>query len=189
MRIAIKILNKEFYRNYEIDTDTNAEWYCIPEYATLGSAAVDLLCTEDVTIYPGETKVIHTGLAIWIGSSLDSEPVLCTDYGSIWTGLRIAGLIVPRSGLGTKGLILANTIGLIDDDYQGELIIQAWNRNNKDEPDYINEHYIPKKIKLKAGDRIAQLMFVPVIKAQLNIVEEFSRVTDRNTGGFGSTGE
>jgi len=164
MKIDIKILNKEFYTQ-----ESNG----LPRYQTDGSAALDLVCTEDATIYPGETKMIPTGLAVWIGSN---------------TG--IAGLILPRSGLGTKGLVLANTIGLIDEDYQGELIISAWNRNEVITGQHMN--YLKwnheQIINLKAGDRIAQLMFIPVIKTEWNIVEDFNDNTQRGSSGFGSTG-
>lgn len=143
----------------------------IPAYQTEGSAAMDLYCIEDVTIFPGETKLISTGISIHIQDA------------------NVAGLIIPRSGLGTKGLVLANTIGLIDSDYQGELKIAAWNRLGEWEFDNLECVYAMEKgIELKAGDRIAQLMFVPIIKAQWSFVEEFSNETERGIGGFGSTG-
>lgn len=132
----------------------------LPSYTTAGSMALDLVCPKDITILPGEVTSIHTGIAIWSG---------CLGY--------VAGLILPRSGLGTAGLVLANTVGLIDEDYQGELVVQAWNRN------------VSNEIELKTGDRFAQLMFVPVIKAEWKEVAEFSQTTERNTNGFGSTGQ
>lgn len=184
MRIEMKILNKEFYWDGQEHLCNGAINFKIPAYATLGSAAIDLVCTEDLTIYPGETKMIPTGLAIWIGSENYKTP-----RNRIGYNYGIAGLILPRSGLGTKGLILANTVGLIDEDYQGELMVSAWNRNNKDEADFIDGEYVPKKIKLKAGDRFAQLVFMPFIKAQFDIVEEFSNETERGAGGFGHTGD
>lgn len=165
MKIELKVLNKQFY-----------EGRTLPHYQTSGSAAIDLYCTEDVTIYPGETKMIATGIAVHINST------------------NVAALILPRSGLGTRGLVLANTIGLIDSDYQGELKISAWNRNKitdfKNVSDSIekNPYYHNRIIKLKTGDRIAQLIFVPVIKAEFDIVEEFSTGTERGVGGFGHTG-
>lgn len=162
MKIQIKVLNKEFYSDR-----------LLPSYATSGSAGIDLVCTEDVTIYPGETKVIPTGLAIWIGSN---------ERLAGWLDESVVGLIVPRSGLGTRGLILANTIGVIDEDYQGELKIAAWNRNEFDFSP------VDKSINLKAGDRVAQLMFVPILKPEWEVVEEFSKNTERGTGSFGSTG-
>jgi dUTP pyrophosphatase len=175
MKIQLKILNKEFYK----DRDGVYPWSDnnLPCYATPGSAAIDLVCTEGVTIYPGETKMIHTGIAIWIGSE---------NSGNNRALQGVAGLILPRSGLGgDKGLILANTVGLIDEDYQGELLVKAWNRLGS----YLND--IPcvcHSVELKAGDRFCQLLFMPVIKTQWEIVEEFSEDTQRGTGGFNSTG-
>lgn len=169
--------------------------YEVPSYSTPGSAAMDLLCTEDITIYPQERVIIPTGLAIWIGSGKLNN---CSRGIKTWYDYetQLAGLIMPRSGLGTKGLVLANTIGLIDSDYQGELKISAWNslQGSKIEEGkcdgyttYTDSH--PQNIiKLKAGDRIAQLMIIPYIKAQWEIVNEFSSKTDRSDGGFGSTG-
>lgn len=191
MKVEIKILNKEFY---DLDHDTDHEEHIIgplPSYATAGSAAVDLICTEDVTLYPGERKMIHTGLALWMGAAeFDGRPVSAKRDGS-FSAMSIAGLILPRSGLGTQGLVLANTVGLIDEDYQGELMVSIWNSNpicpsNEDiEARYINEC---SKVGVKRGERFAQLVFIPVIKAQWNIVDDFSVVTERNTGGWGSTG-
>lgn len=158
MKIELKILNKEFYSSDSL-----------PKYATRGSAAVDLVSIEDIIIHPGETKAIFTGLAVWIASSKEAYPGWQYDMG-------VAGLIIPRSGLGTKGLVLANTIGVIDEDYQGEIIAQAWNRDRNN------------LIELRAGERIAQLMFVPVGKAEWVVVDEFSEPTERGEGGFGSTG-
>lgn len=185
MRIEMKILNKEFYSNNNhsySESDCNklclAGYDKIPQYTTAGSAAIDLVCTEDLTIMPGETKMIPTGLAIHIGSN--KHPTSFFDY---------AGLILPRSGLGTKGLILANTIGLVDEDYQGQLMVSAWNRLD---PEYTDIDYetmeIGNAIELKAGDRFAQLLFLPVIKASFEIVEDFSNCTKRGQNGFGSTG-
>lgn len=169
MKIEIKILNKEFYG----DEDK------LPFYTTTGSAAMDLICTEDVVIFPGQVKKIPTGLAIWLGSN---HPYM-------------AGVITPRSGLGTEGLVLANTIGVIDGDYQGELIVQAWNRL---EPHRFIQRSgntlgimdnIDNIIYLESGDRFAQLMFIPIIKGEWDIVEEFSETTKRGEGGFGHTGK
>lgn len=198
MKIEIKILNKEFYDtgNCLLSNPPQPE-YNLPKYATSGSAALDLRITEDMTLYPCETKLIPTGVAIWIGS--DKESVEYREDGTFYIhgGLSAAGLILPRSGLGTKGLVLANTVGVIDEDYQGELKIAARNRNTSKQVsagfcdgfecyEWENTNHI---IKLKAGDRIAQLMFIPVIKAQWEIVEDFSSSTDRNINGFGSTGD
>ncbi len=192
----MKILNKEFYSYSSVNGTGNRGKYDLPCYATLGSAAMDLVCTEDVTIYPGETKMISTGLAIWIGSNPFNVKAEKQHYNGDYSGyehLDIAGLILPRSGLGTEGLILANTIGLIDEDYQGELKVSAWNRlklstkKGKMTPDGV--HVNANSFILKAGDRFAQLAFMPVIKAQWEIVEEFSSKTERGEGSFGSTGD
>lgn len=148
MTIEIKILNKEFY------TADN-----LPTYATQGSAAIDLVCTKTITLYPQERIVIPTGLAIWVGSANN-------DY---------VGLIVPRSGLGTQGLILANTIGVIDADYQDELKVSVWNTSKG-------------LISINSGDRFAQLLFSAILKLRWYVVDEFSSKTTR-TGGFGSTGD
>lgn len=130
----------------------------IPSYATPGSAAVDLSCIEGVTIHPGETTTITTGIAIHIANP------------------NYAAIILPRSGLGKRGLILANTIGLIDSDYQGELLVQVWNRD------------VEGCIILQKHERFAQLMIIPIVKPLWNVVESFSQTTDRNTQGWGSTG-
>ena len=151
MQIELKILNKEFYR------DRN-----LPQFATDGAAAIDLICTKDLYIADGEVKLIHTGLAIHI----------CNP--------SVAALILPRSGLGSKGLILGNTVGLIDSDYQGELLVSAWNRQKETNLGGIF---------LTAGDRFAQLMFVPVFRPKFKLVEEFTSNSKRGNGGFGSSGK
>lgn len=188
MKIEMKILNKEFYSYMSANGIGNKGKHDLPCYATPGSAGIDLVCTEDVTIYPGETKMIPTGLAIWIGSAPRMGMVNGINTAEL---LNVAGLILPRSGLGTKGLILANTVGLIDGDYLGELKVAAWNRNKNKICDCNNlscRDTELNQIELKAGDRFAQLVFMPVIKAQFEIVEEFSNETQRGTGGFGHTG-
>lgn len=162
MDVQLKILNKEFYSKERNGVLLNP----LPSYATLGSAALDLVCTKDYEIKPQQRVLIPTGLAIWIGSGISDNL------------LGVAGMILPRSGLGTKGLVLANTVGLIDEDYQGELKISAWN----------SLPYGDSTIFLRAGDRIAQIMFVPVVKVAFNVVDEFSDATDRGVGGFGSSG-
>lgn len=179
MKIQLKILNKEFYQF--LGNWVYPEGRCdpiynqLPDYATGGSVGIDLVCTEDVTIPSGEVQVINTGLAVWTGSASE---------GFTTGASRIAALILPRSGLGTKGLVLANTVGVIDSDYQGELIVQAWNRNKP-----VAYEHPTGTIDLQAGTRFAQLLFVPVFRPQFDIVEEFSSVTDRSAGGFGSTGQ
>lgn len=185
MKIELKILNKDFYSSMTDGRYVEVRVDNLPEYATQGSAGVDLRATYDVVIYPGETVAIPTGIAIHIGSSHSAA---------------MMGMIVPRSGKGSnEGLVLANLVGILDDDYQGEIIIQAWNRNKKVLPYYYHNHLLDQQIatakieddkntiKIKAGDRIAQLVFVPVVKAQWQIVEEFTHMTERGTGGFGST--
>lgn len=131
----------------------------IPQYATAGSAGLDLraLLDESVTIAPGETILVHTGIAIHVA-----------DPG-------YAALILPRSGLGhKKGIVLGNLVGLIDSDYQGELMISTWNRGN--------EPFV-----LEPFERLAQLVIVPVVQAQFNVVDDFE-ASARGAGGFGSTG-
>lgn len=131
----------------------------MPSYATAGSAGVDLrACLDDkLCIAPGETVLIPTGLSIYM-----ADP-------------KLAATILPRSGLGHKhGIVLGNLVGLIDSDYQGEVKISCWNRGN--------DHFT-----IEPGDRIAQLVFLPVIQVDFNVVEEFEE-TQRGTGGFGHTG-
>ena len=136
------------------------EEFPLPSYATEGSAGVDLRACLDskLTLEPGQTELIPTGIAIHIG-----------DPG-------LAATILPRSGLGHKhGIVLGNLVGLIDSDYQGELKISCWNRG---QTDYVVE----------PGCRIAQLVFVPVVQTQFEVVEDFIE-TDRGVGGFGSSGQ
>jgi dUTP pyrophosphatase len=131
----------------------------LPAYATDGAAAMDLRAAPEsaLTIEPGASELIPTGLAIHI-----NDPRWCA-------------LILPRSGLGHKhGLVLGNLTGLIDADYQGPLMISCWNRGNT-------------AFTIAPGDRIAQLMFVPVARARFRKVEDFAP-SARGAGGFGSTG-
>lgn len=131
----------------------------LPHYGTEGSAGLDLrACLEDTLVLnPGETKLIPTGMSIYI-----------EDNG-------LAAMILPRSGLGHKhGIVLGNLVGLIDSDYQGELMVSCWNRG--DTP-----------FTMEVGERIAQLVIVPVVQAEFDMVSEFE-ATDRGAGGFGSTG-
>ncbi|HZJ92542.1 MAG TPA: dUTP diphosphatase [Thiopseudomonas sp.] len=132
----------------------------LPEYATVGSAGLDLraMLNEDLEIEPGQTVLIPTGLAIYI-----------EDAG-------VAAMILPRSGLGHKhGIVLGNLVGLIDSDYQGQLQVSCWNRGNS-------------TFTIAPGDRIAQLILVPVIQAQLEITDSFIE-SNRGQGGFGHTGK
>lgn len=131
----------------------------LPAYATPGSAGMDLRSMIDttMTIAPGETQLIPTGIAIHV-----ADPGL-------------AAVILPRSGLGHKhGIVLGNLVGLIDSDYQGPLMVSCWNRS--DTP-----------FTLEIGDRLAQLVFVPVVQAQFKLVDEFDS-SDRGEGGFGHSG-
>ena len=132
----------------------------LPSYATDGSAAIDLRAClkEPIGIQPGQSVLIGSGIAMNI-----KDP-------------NIVGIIVPRSGLGIKkGIVLANTIGVIDSDYQGEIKIGLYNRSQ-------NQYTV------KPGERICQMLFMPVTKATLNVVREFSNKTNRGSGGFGHTG-
>jgi len=131
-----------------------------PEYKSEGAAGIDLRACIDYPIHllPNSAKLVPTGLSIHIAD---------TNY---------AGLVIPRSGLGIQhGVILGNSVGLIDSDYQGEVMVSLWNRT-----------LIP--FKLSPMDRIAQLVIIPVIKAKLDIVESFSLVSQRGKKGIGSTG-
>lgn len=170
MNIEIKILDAEFY--YKVDeTFFGDKSPSLPEYATVGAAAMDLYCTKDYTITPGSRTKISTGIAISI-----NDP-------------NVAAVILPRSGLGTRGLVLANTVGLIDSDYQGELLISAWNSNQLVTNRLKTEaNWTTNFIHIKAGDRVAQLMFIPIIRPSFLVVDEFSTNSTRGSGGFGSTG-
>ncbi|MGM0481920.1 MAG: dUTP diphosphatase [Pseudomonadota bacterium] len=131
----------------------------LPQYATSGSAGMDLRACLDqpLTVAAGESVLVGTGIAMYIG-----DP-------------NYAATLLPRSGLGHKsGIVLGNLVGLIDSDYQGELKISVWNRSQQE-------------YTIAPGDRIAQMVIVPVIQAQLDIVEQFTE-TERGSGGFGHSG-
>lgn len=131
----------------------------MPTYATDGSAGIDLRACIDAPIQlnPGDTQLIPTGISIYM-----ADP-------------NMAATILPRSGLGHKhGIVLGNLVGLIDSDYQGEIMISCWNRGQ--------DHFT-----IEAGERIAQLVFVPVIQAEFQIVDAFEE-TSRGEGGFGHSG-
>ncbi|NWO05046.1 MAG: dUTP diphosphatase [Alteromonadaceae bacterium] len=130
-----------------------------PAYATDGSAGLDLrACLQQpLTLQPGQAELIPTGLSVHI-----ADPSL-------------AAMILPRSGLGHKhGIVLGNLVGLIDSDYQGELMVSCWNRGSAE-------------FTVNVGERIAQMVLVPVVQAEFEVVSEFD-TSDRGEGGFGSTG-
>ncbi len=131
----------------------------LPAHATEGSAGMDLRACidESITLQPGQTELIPTGMAIHI-----EDPGL-------------AATILPRSGLGHKhGIVLGNLVGLIDSDYQGQLFVSCWNRGHTD-------------FTIEVGDRIAQLVFVPVVQADFEVVDDFES-SERGAGGFGHSG-
>ncbi len=147
-KIQLKILDPRLGKQFPL-----------PEYATPGSAGLDLRACLDqpLQVAPGDTILIKTGIALYIADD------------------TIAATILPRSGLGHKhGIVLGNLVGLIDSDYQGPLMVSVWNRGDT-------------IYTIAPGERIAQLVFVPIIKAQFDIVDEFI-VTERGEGGFGSSG-
>lgn len=147
LKVQLKILDERLHHH-------------MPSYATPGSAGLDLrACIEHVlTLRPGKTELIPTGLAIHL-----ADP-------------NYAAMILPRSGLGHKhGIVLGNLVGLIDSDYQGQLLVSCWNRGQ--------ETFL-----LNPMERIAQLVIVPVIQAAFDIVDEFI-TSERGEGGFGSTGK
>jgi dUTP pyrophosphatase len=147
-KIELKILDQRL-----------GEQFPLPQYATDGSAGMDLraLLDEPLELAPGETHLIPTGMAIHI-----QDP-------------HLAAMILPRSGLGHKhGIVLGNLVGLIDSDYQGQLFVSCWNRGNQ-------------AFRVEVGERIAQLVVVPVVHAQFDIVDGFA-VSDRGEGGFGHSG-
>ena len=148
MQIDIKILDSRLNDN-------------LPAYATPGSAGLDLRACLDapLTLEPNAWQLVPTGMAIYL-----------EDPG-------FAALILPRSGLGHKhGIVLGNLVGLIDSDYQGQLMVSAWNRSST-------------AFTIQPMERIAQLVVVPVVQAQFKIVQEFPAVSERGEGGYGSTGK
>jgi dUTP pyrophosphatase len=147
--VQLKILDKRLGQEFPL-----------PEYATSGSAGMDLrACIDDqITIQPAETVLLPTGFAMFI-----EDP-------------NLAAVILPRSGLGHKhGIVLGNLVGLIDSDYQGQIFVSCWNRSEN-------------PYSIEAGARIAQLVFVPVVTAKWKVVSSFE-VSDRGAGGFGHTGK
>lgn len=126
---------------------------------TSGSAAIDLKSSETFLLLPNETRKVDSGLRFWIGVELPT----------------LVGLVFPRSGSGNRGLIIANQTGVIDSDYQGPLYVTCWNRSNG-------------PIKVERGDRIAQILFMPIYRPVIEIVSSFAFETERGQNGFGSTG-
>ena len=148
-KIQLKILDKRL-----------GDTIPMPEYATAGSAGLDLrACLDEaIVLKPGETQLIPTGMAIYIEEE------------------NLAAVILPRSGLGHKhGIVLGNLVGLIDSDYQGQLFVSCWNRGA--------DEFI-----VNIGERIAQLVFVPIEQVGFERVDEFAQ-SDRGSGGFGHTGQ
>ncbi|MEX0447464.1 dUTP diphosphatase [Xenorhabdus sp. SGI246] len=147
-KIDVKILDSRIGQEFPL-----------PTYATPGSAGLDLRACLDnaVELAPGQTELLPTGIAIHIADE------------------QLAAVILPRSGLGHKhGVVLGNLVGLIDSDYQGQLMISVWNRGDK-------------TFTIEPGERIAQMVFVPVVQAEFNLVEDFES-TERGAGGFGHSG-
>jgi len=147
-KIALKILDARIGTKFPL-----------PRYGTAGAAGLDLVACLDasLTLKPGDTQLIPTGIAIHIG-----------DPG-------LAAMLLPRSGLGHKhGIVLGNLVGLIDSDYQGQVFVSCWNRGQA-------------AFTIEPGDRIAQMVFVPVTQAEFEIVQDFEE-SRRGAGGFGHTG-
>lgn len=157
--LVIIMTNKQKIQLKILDERIGTE-YPLPSYGTPGSAGIDLraILDEPLTLAPGQSELIATGLSIHI-----ADP-------------NIAATILPRSGLGHKhGIVLGNLVGLIDSDYQGPLMISCWNRGNS-------------TFNIMPGDRIAQLVFLPVIQVDFEAVTDFTR-SERGEGGFGHTGK
>jgi dUTP pyrophosphatase len=147
-RLQVKVLDDRIGRDFDL-----------PQRATAGSAGIDLraMVETPITLSPGDCELLPTGLSVYI-----ADP-------------NLAGMILPRSGLGHKhGIVLGNLVGLIDSDYQGPLMVSCWNRGTKD-------------FTIEPGERIAQFVLVPVVAAELDVVDEFD-ASERGVGGFGSTG-
>ena len=143
--------------------DSRLHDWGLPRYQTPGAAALDLFACLDAPM-----QILPQAAAVLIGSglALSFEEMSC------------AGLVLPRSGLGHRGLVLGNAVGLIDPDYTGEAMISVWNRNRADS----------QPITIRPGERIAQLLFVPILRPELQIVDDIATGTERAAGGFGSTG-
>jgi dUTP pyrophosphatase len=148
MKIDVKIIDERLRGN-------------LPAYATPGSAGLDLRACLDapLTLQPNAWQLVPTGLAIYLHNP------------------GYAAMILPRSGLGHKhGIVLGNLVGLIDSDYQGQLMVSAWNRSDV-------------AFTIEPMERIAQLVIVPVVQAEFNVVDDFAAASQRGEGGYGSTGK
>lgn len=163
-------LFSNFMPNLEIELIITDPRIHAPEYATIGAAAVDLRACidEPASIAPGETLLVKTGIRLHIKD------------------VRYAGFVLPRSGLGTRGLVIGNTIGLIDSDYQGEIMVTLMNRLSTFWAGF--EDHVDRNFSIQPLDRIAQLVIMPVKQVQFNVVSSFSTESGRGVGGHGSTG-
>ena len=147
-KLQVKVLDERLGREFDM-----------PQRATAGSAGIDLRAMTDapITLEPGDSELLPSGLAVHI-----ADPTL-------------AGIVLPRSGLGAKhGIVLGNLVGLIDSDYQGPLMVSVWNRGKA-------------AFIIEVGERIAQFVLVPIVAAELEVVDDFD-ASERGVGGFGSTG-
>lgn len=161
--VPIKILDRDFFDEFGY-----------PKYHTEAAAAIDLRARVRDSVYlaPGESELIPTGISIYTGGISIYAGGATTE-----PSVELCALIIPRSGMGhNRGLVLGNLVGLIDPDYQGELMVSMWNRSLRE----------PQKI--HRGDRIAQLMFMPSTRVELFPVEHYANETSRGSGGFGHTG-
>lgn len=168
LEIEMKVLDKPLYDPESYPNVAMED--AMPHYHTNGACAVDLRASETITIPAHGVAKMGSGIAIWTAPFLDGEGSEMRDGHA-----AVASLIIPRSGSGSKGLVIGNLVGLIDEDYQGEIHMTLWNRT--DDP-----------ITVTRGDRVAQMMFILAIKPNFHIVDEFSQSTARGEGGHGSTG-
>lgn len=166
--VEIKIIDKELYS--ELSSDPSR---MLPAFQSAGACAVDLRSSETRSFVSGECYQMKAGLAIYTGGYLRA-PEAGSEHSN--PASTVATIIIPRSGMGSKGLVIGNLVGLIDEDYQGELQLSVWNRS-------------ANTISVKRGERIAQMLFFLALRPSFRVVEEFSRSTARGEGGHGSTGK